>query len=329
MIRTAKLAVFPLIAVVSLSACAGSKPAAPGGASSANGALNIAFVNAVPSDEYSVGLECGAKQAISAQSGATLNYQASKDWDAAQQKTVLDSVLATKPSALLVVPTDATALQKPLADAAASGVKVVLLDTSVNDPSFSASRIATDNVAAGNAAFDGVQQHRPDGGKVLVLSTAPGITSNDDRINGFKEGVQKSGKFNLLDVQYDPELSVTKAAQIVAAALQKDPDIVGIFAVNNALTEGAATGIKQAGKHDSVTLIGFDPTPAVADLVRKGEVDGVVAQEPFAIGEKGGQQAIAALQGKATQPVISTDTFLITKDNIDGDGAKFVYKAGC
>jgi ribose transport system substrate-binding protein len=329
MIRAAILTAFPLMLTLLVSGCAGSKPTADGGAGNQGDTLNIAFVNAVPSDEYSVGLECGAKEAISAQSGASLNYQASKDWDAAQQKSVLDSILATKPNALLVVPTDATALQKPLADVAAGGVKVVLLDTSVTDPSFSVSRIATDNVAAGRTAFQGVQQAHPAGGKVLVLSTAPGITSNDDRVNGFKEGVEKSGVFDLLDVQYDPELSVTKAAQITTAALQKDPDIVGIFAVNNSLTEGVATGIKQAGKHDSVTLIGFDPTPAVADLVKKNEVDGVVAQEPFTIGQKGAQQAIAALQGKPTEPVISTDTFLITKDNIDGDGAKYVYKSGC
>ena len=78
-----------------------------------------------------------------------------------------------------------------------------------------------------------------------------------------------------------------------------------------------------------MTLIGFDPTPAVAELVKRGEVDGVVAQEPFAIGQKGAEQAIAALQGKATEPVISTDTFLITRDNINGDGAGYVYKPGC
>ena len=40
------------------------------------------------------------------------------------------------------------------------------------------------------------------------------------------------------------------AANLVSAALQKDPDIVGIFATNLFSAEGTATGVRQAGAED-------------------------------------------------------------------------------
>ena len=53
--------------------------------------------------------------------------------------------------------------------------------------------------------------------------------------------------FTYLGVQYSHNEPAT-AAQLVTAALQKDPDIVGIFATNLFAAEGSATGVKQAGK---------------------------------------------------------------------------------
>ena len=58
-----------------------------------------------------------------------------------------------------------------------------------------------------------------------------------------------------------PPLAITgtsTAAEIVTAALQKDPDIVGIFAANLFAAEGSATGVQQAGKQGQVTIVGFD-----------------------------------------------------------------------
>jgi ribose transport system substrate-binding protein len=311
------------VSVLALSACSSGNNAPDG-----TKGTSIAFVNASPADEFSISLECAARTAVAGHPGVSLNYQASKAWDPTEQKSVLDAALAAKPAAVLIVPTDTTALQKPLENAAKSGVKVVLLDTSIDDPSFVTSVISTDNVAAGGTAFDAIKERRP-GGKVLTVSVAPGITSTRDREKGFEAAVAKDPNFQDLGVQYDPGLTVTKAAQIVAAALQKDPDIVGIFATNNVHVEGVVAGIKQVGRQGKVTVVGFDPTPSTAGLVKDGSVDALVAQEPGKMGQEGIEQALAALDGKPTEHTIAAKTFVITKDNIDGEGAEYVYKSSC
>jgi len=86
--------------------------------------------------------------------------------------------VASKPDALLVAPTDVAAMQGPLKAAADAGIKVVLVDTTVNDPSFAVSQISSDNTGGGKAAFDAIAKLRPNGGKVLVISVDPGISTH-------------------------------------------------------------------------------------------------------------------------------------------------------
>ena len=140
-------------------------------------------------------------------------------------------------------------MQKPLEVAAAAGIKIVLVDTTPEDPSYAASAIASDNEGGGKAAFDAIKELNPSGGKVMVMSTDPGISTVDARIKGFEERGQGRLDVHLPGVQYSHNDPAT-AANLISAALQKDPDIVGVFAANLFAAEGTATGVKQAGKTD-------------------------------------------------------------------------------
>ena len=119
------------------------------------------------------------------------------------------------------------------------------------------------------------------------------------------------------------------AAQLVTAALQKDPDIVGIFATNLFAAEGSATGIQQAGKKDAVKIVGFDAGPDQVKALKDGTVQALVAQQPGTIGTDGLNQAVLALDGGTVTPKIQTGFSIITKDNVDGDQKDAVYKANC
>ncbi|WP_291053073.1 ABC transporter substrate-binding protein [Herbiconiux sp.] len=302
-----------------------------GSATSTDGASSdgykIAFVQGVAGDEFYISMQCGI-EAAAKDAGATVTTQGPEKFDPTLQKPLVDSIIASKPDALLIAPTDVTAMQAPLKAAADAGIKVVLVDTTVEDPSFAVSAIASDNVGGGEAAFKAIQDAHPDGGKVLVVSVDPGISTTDARVEGFQNAAEADSKFEYLGVQYSHNEPAT-AAEIVTAALQKDPDIVGIFAANLFAAEGTATGVQQAGKQDSVTIVGFDAGPAQVKQLKAGTVQALVAQEPATIGQDGVEQAIAALNGDSTEAEIQTGFTILTKDNIDGEGADAVYKSSC
>jgi ribose transport system substrate-binding protein len=120
------------------------------------------------------------------------------------------------------------------------------------------------------------------------------------------------------------------AAQVTLAALQKNPGIVGIFATNLFSAEGAATGVRQAGKSGKVKIVGFDADPDQITALKQGTVQALIAQHPYDIGTHAVDQAYAALTGKPTTAKIGTTFTIITQANQSSPQSQAaIYKTSC
>lgn len=318
----------------SLVACGGTaaspaaSPAASAGGGTATG-KTITLMVGVKGDPFYVSMECGAQEAATA-AGATLNVQGPDKFDATLQNPMLDAVAASKPDALLVAPNDVKASVGPLKNIQDAGTKVVLVDTVVDDASIGVSRIATDNELGGEKAAEALGTlGLTTGAKVLVISTDPGVSSVDARVAGFGKKAAELGFVLVSDTQYSHNTAAT-AAQVVSAALAKDPDLAGVFATNLFTAQGVATGVKQAGKSATTKVVGFDAGPDQIKQLEAGDVQALVAQKPYDIGLQGVQQAIAALTGQAVTASIETESLVVTKDNMsDPEVNKYIYKSDC
>jgi ribose transport system substrate-binding protein len=312
----------------SSTAVSGGSSAPSGGAASGGAAgKKITLVVGVKGDPFYVSMECGAKEAAAA-AGVTLSTQGPDKFDATLQNPMLDAVAASKPDALLVAPNDVKASVPPLKRIQDAGTKVVLVDTTVDDQTIGVSRIATNNNLGGQKAADALKQLGVTG-KVLVISTDPGVSSVDARVAGFKSQAPTDGLTLVGDTQYSHNNAST-AAQVVSAALAKDPDLAGVFATNLFTAQGVATGIKQAGKSGKVKVVGFDAGPDQIKQLEAGDVQALVAQKPFDIGKQGVEQAVAALTGQPVTKTIETESLIVTKDNMSQpDVSKYIYKSNC
>jgi ribose transport system substrate-binding protein len=63
--------------------------------------------------------------------------------------------------------------------------------------------------------------------------------------------------------------------------------------------------------------------------LKEGTVQALVAQQPELIGRYGVDMAVAGLDGGNVTPKVQTGFTIITKDNVDGDGAAAIYKSSC
>src|SRR3954466_15332501 len=343
-IRSSSTKSVGVVAVMALAVagCSSSKPqstssasnagaSAPASASSipapakAKKAYNLSFIQGVAGDEFYITMQCGI-QAEAAKLGVKVNTQGPQKFDPTLQKPIVDSVVASNPDAILIAPTDVTAMQTPLQAATAKGIKLVLVDTTLNGPSKAESAIASDNEGGGKAAFEAIKKLNPNGGKVMVMSVDPGISTTDARVKGFQDAVKADPKFTYVGVQYSHDDPAT-AAQLTSAALQKDPDMVGIFAANLFAAEGSATGLRQAGKEGKVDIVGFDAGPNQVKAQNNGTVQALVAQGPGTIGKYGVDAAVSALDGTAVPKSVQTGFTVITKDNVDGSGKAAIYKS--
>jgi ribose transport system substrate-binding protein len=293
--------------------------------SSAKKNYKMTLIAGVKGDEFYITMNCGA-QAKAKELGVTLDFQGPDKFDAGLQTPVVNAVAAKKPDAVLVAPTDTKAMYAPIKQLSDNGTKVALVDTTLEQADFAVSQIASDNEGGGKQAAKTLGELIGGKGKVFVVNVKPGISTTDARGKGFEEGAKEAG-LTYVGQQYDDD-DPSKAAAVTKAALAKNPDLKGIFATNLFSAEGAATGIREAGKLGQVKIVGFDAGPKQIEDLKKGTVQALIAQKPAEIGADGVQQAYNALTGKSTEKQIGTGFTSLTKDNLS-ENPDAPYKASC
>jgi ribose transport system substrate-binding protein len=132
----------------------------------------------------------------------------------------------------------------------------------------------------------------------------------------------------LVGVGYDNDSSAI-AMQQMAAVLQRESDLAGVFGANLFSAEGAAQAIKNANKQGIIKVASFDaPEKAVVDL-RNGVIDLVIAQKPADMGNIAVDYAIKALQGETgnLRKRVVTGYVIIDNTNVDTPEAQeAIYK---
>jgi ribose transport system substrate-binding protein len=311
-----------------LAACGGDDEGG-GTGGGAERQYKLTLIQGVKGDQFYVTMECGAQEAAAA-AGATLEVTAPDEFDASLQTPVVNAVVAKKPDAILVAPTDTQAMIPPLTQAKAAGIKLVFVDTTTeNGAELAESEIASDNEEGGREAARSLAELTGGKGSVAVINVKPGISTTDARAKGFEEEIKKTPGLKYVGVEYSndkPEVAAAKTTALLAA----HPDLVGIFGTNLFSAEGAATGLRSAGATEKVKIVGFDAGPKQVEDLEQGIVQALIAQKPADIGKAGVEQAIAALKGEPTQKKIGTGFVVVTKDNMnDPDVQPFLYKSSC
>jgi ribose transport system substrate-binding protein len=289
----------------------------------------ITLIQGVAGDGFYGSMACGAKKAAAAL-GADLTVTGGATWSPTVQIPLVNAVVAKHPDAILIAPNDAKALRAPLKQAAAAGIKVVLVDTTLADPSLAVSQVTSDNKAAGAAAMQNLAKQVGKKGSVFVLSTIPGVSTTDDRASGFVKAIKAFPNMKSLGIQYDKADSADQAASITASQLAAHSDLAGVFALNTFTGQGAAQALKEAGKLGKVKLVGFDANASGVQALKEGTAQAQVVLKPLDIGYQGVVQAVNSLSGKPVTKMVLTGAIIATKANVGTPAiSKYLYKNTC
>jgi ribose transport system substrate-binding protein len=288
----------------------------------------VAFVPGVMGNAFYVTMECGIR-AEAAKYGFKIEIQGPQQFDPTLQTPILNAVVAAKPAGLLIAPTDSKAMFVPISQAMSAGIKVALVDTTLDDTSKIITAIATDNTAGGAAAAEALAKLIGEKGEVMVIAFQAGASTSDQRQRGFEAQIKKYPNINYVGFQIsnnDP----SKAAAEVGSTLAAHPNLAGIFATNDRSAEGAATGLRVADKVGAVKVVGFDAGDTQIKQLKDGLVQALIAQEPYQIGVDGVDAIANALTGKSVEHSVTTGTVTITKENLqEPEIQKALYKLKC
>ena len=305
-----------------------------GSAASAQEDITITLVPGLTTDAFYITMNRGA-QAAGEALGITVEFQGAEEFDPVLQTPVLDAVIARGPDAILIAPTDTTQMIEPLRRAHDQGITVLTVDTFIDDGKyqdgagdgdFPMAYIASDNVGGGRMAARFMAEAIGGEGQVYVSNVRPGISTTDQREEGFMaEMAENFPNVTVLDTQYN-ENDASLAASQFSAVLARNPDIKGVFGANLFSALGAGNGVEGAGKADDVTVIAFDAPQSIVDNISSGLVDAAIAQHPAEIGYFGVMAAYAVLTGNSVPVSIGTGFTVINAGNVDDpEIAKYIY----
>ncbi len=297
--------------------------------------VTIALVPGLTADGFYVTMHHGAQAAAKAV-GAELVYQGAAEWNVSLQVPVLDAVIAKKPDAIMIAPTDKVQLIAPLKKAHDAGIPIVCVDTFIGtgvfqtgsgDADFPISYVASDNVLGGRMAARALAEAIGQKGKVYVSNVKPGISTTDQREEGFKDEMKKYSGVQILETQFNDD-DANKAAAQVQAVFGRVPDLAGVFGANLFSASGTANGVTQAGQAGKIKIAGFDAPESIVPQLKDGTFTLTIAQHPAEIGYFGYIAAFAHVTDNPVPALIGTGFTVMTAANIDDPKvSRFLYKS--
>ena len=293
---------------------------------------NLAFVPGVNPDPFYITMSRGV-YAAAGRLGINVIQQDPERFDVTVSAPIIEALIARGDIASLVTaPNDKEQSIPVLQSAHESGIPVLTVDTFIGDGNyadgevtFPLTYIGSDNTQGGYIACSALADALPEGSKIYVTNTRPGISTTDQREEGCLMAAEDRGLV-VARVDYN-ENSADMAQQQTAAVLQANPDIVGMFATNLFGAVGAGNAIQNAGLQGAVEVALFDAGEENIQFLRDGIVSLVIAQKPADMGYMGVIAQVANMRGVTSTPArVPTGYAVITIDNVDDpDVARFIY----
>jgi ribose transport system substrate-binding protein len=310
---------FPLLLLVAAMAAfpaCGKKDegGAPGAASKK---LRIAVIPKGMTHEFWKSIHAGAVQA-SRELGVDIIWKGSqKEDDRAQQITVVEDFISRGVDGIVLAPLDDRALTRPVADAVREGIPVVIIDSALQSGDYT-SFVATDNYKGGVLGARRLGGLLGGKGKIFLVRYQEGSASTMERERGFLDTVKAEfpGLTILVQDQYTGATTET-AYQLAENLLGRFPDVEGIFTPNESSTFGTLRAVQESGIAGKVRFVGFDSSPKLVAALRRGEIQGLVLQNPMKMGYLGVKYIVAHLRGEAVPKVVDTGVEVATPENMD------------
>jgi ribose transport system substrate-binding protein len=321
-----------VVASIILTGCGGAAAPAAAPATAAGG--EIAVIVKTGNSSFWQNVQTGAFAAQKALQAQTPKLSvtflgAQSESNVNEQINIVQSAIDRGVKAIVLAPSDVTALQPVVKSAKDAGIPVVIIDSKLNgDPSQYVSFLATDNKAAGEAMakemIDLLTKAGKTEGKIQVMSYVAGVGSEIGRVGGFTDYIKANSKFTLLPTQYSNSDMPTALNQ-TTNVLNANPDLVGIFGANEPTAVGMARAIATAGLGGKIVALGFDGNSALQGFIKDGTLQAIAVQSSYNMGDLGVKTAYDAAFAKKTVPsIVDTGFLIVTKDNIDSPEAKNV-----
>ena len=236
------------------------------------------------------------------------------------QASLMETLVNQGMSVIFLQPIDSVALAPSIAKAKRAGISVITLNIDATEPHAAHVEMnhyygAMDIAKAMGAAMGGK-------GKVAILNAPPGIIIRDQRTKGFVDGLK----------QHHPEISVVadqvadwdrkKAQDVLNTILAANPDLGGVYGVNDSMALGAVDVAKEKGLIGKLVIFGNDGEVAALESIEAGELTGTQYTDVYQQGRLAAGAATVLATGSVPATAFARQSHLLmpyviaTKQNV-------------
>jgi ribose transport system substrate-binding protein len=303
--------------LLTLSACQqNGTQSGGGGQASGQGGKKFAFVTNNASDFWTIARR-GTEKADEELTDVTVEFRMPPDGTAADQKRIVDDLLAKGIDAIAISPVDPANQTQLINDTA----KQALVFTQDSDAPQSdrAAYVGTDNVAAGRQAGTLIKEAMPEGGRIMLFVGKSDARNAQERTQGIREALAGSN-VEIIDVRTD-DTDRVRAKSNVSDTLVRYPEVKGLVGLWSYNGPAIVNAVKEAGKIGQIKIVAFDEEDETLAGVRDGAIYATVVQQPYEFGYQAIKMMAQALKGDrsgipADKKVI-VPTLVIKRDGIE------------
>lgn len=230
--------------------------------------------------------------------------------DVNKQADQINEFITKEVAAIVINPCDSKSIGPAIKRANDAGIPVFTNDIKYDgDLGKVVCHVATDNLQGGKLAGQAmVKAIGEAGGKVAILSF-PQVESCQLRVKGFNEVVNQHNNqpdSKKIDVVATIDGGGLRDEGFTAAkdAIQANPDLAAIFAINDPSALGAYAALEDAGKVDQVVIVGFDGEYDGKVAIRDGKILCDPVQFPDKMGRITVESIINYFDGEEVKPEI-------------------------
>ena len=274
------------------------------------------------SSDFTNAVSAGAKDEF-AKAGVDVVVQTDAGFDAARQRSDIETALAAKPNVILALPLDPTTSAEAFRQAVKDGTKLVFLSNlpaGYKHGQDYAAIVTDDLYQMGKQAADALAKAIGGKGKVGYIFHDASYYVTNQRDQAFKSTIENSYP----DIKIVAEQGISdpaRAEELANAMLLQNPDLDGIYVTWAEPAEGVLAALRSSGNTKTKVVTLDLSEPVGLDMVKGGNVTAIVADKAYELGRAMAATGLKSLLGQDTPPFIVAPALTVTKETVS-DGWK-------
>ena len=228
----------------------------------------------------------------------------SAEESAEKQVQIMTDCINQGYNAIILQCSDGTALAPSVRQAEEAGIPVITLNLDCASDTVHSALVMAVDYDAGRMAADKMAEQMGGKGDIAIIQGVPGLARTDNLEQGFRDTIAKYHDIKIVDAQ-TASFQKDTAMTVMNSFLQSYPDLKGVFAINDAMAEGAALAADSANKKGQICIWGADGEKDALAMIESGSMSGTIYTNSWDEGSTAAKIALLMIGSEYSYTVLT------------------------